>query len=68
MLYYKFDTMFRSLKDALGQYLKENNIYFEISGAAACWHFEILTDPAGAAAVNEFLDNNTIWCAGVDQC
>lgn len=62
MLYYKFDTMFRSLKDALGQYLKENNIYYELSGAAACWHFEILTDPAGAAAINKFIEKGAIPC------
>ena len=60
MKYYNFDTMFRSLKDELVQYLKDNNIYYELSGAAAGWHFEILTNNAGAAAINEFLDNNSI--------
>lgn len=61
MKYYNFDTMFRSLKDILCQYLKENNIYYELSGAAAGWHFEILTDPAGAAAIDKHIENNCIW-------
>lgn len=65
MKYYNFETMFRSLKDALCKYLKTNGFYYELSGAAAGWHFEILTDPDGAAAINDFLDNNTIWCKGV---
>lgn len=52
--------MFRSLKDLLTEYLKNNNIYYELSGAAAGWHFEIKTDPAGAAAINNFLDEHII--------
>jgi hypothetical protein len=60
MKYYNFDTMFRSLRDLLKDYLIEHNIYFEISGGAALWHFEILTDKIGAATINNFLDNNTI--------
>ena len=35
MKYYNFDTMFRSLKDLLKDFLIDNNIYFEISGVAA---------------------------------
>ena len=65
MKYYNFDTMFRSLKDLLKEFLIDNNIYFEISGGAALWHFEILTDQAGAQKINKFLDNNTIWHKGV---
>ena len=61
MKYYNFDTMFRSLKDLLKDFLIDNNIYFEISGGAALWHFEILTDAAGAASINNFLDANTIY-------
>lgn len=60
MKYYNFETMFRSLKDKLTQFLKDNNIYYELSGAAANWHFEILTDPDGAGAINNFIDNVTI--------
>jgi hypothetical protein len=65
MKYYNFDTMFTSLKSALFKFLHDNNIYFELSGAAGGWHFEILTDAAGAEKINNFLDANTIWCRGV---
>ena len=60
MKYYNFDTMFRSLRNLLKDFLIDNNIYFEISGSAAAWHFEILTDAGGAAAINNFLDAHTI--------
>lgn len=61
MKYYNFDTMWRSLKDILCEYLKSNNIYYELSGAAGGWHFEILTDPAGAAAINNHIEKNVFW-------
>jgi hypothetical protein len=60
MKYYNFDTMFRSLRNLLKEFLMDNNIYFEISGGAALWHFEILTDATGAQKINQFLDANTI--------
>ena len=31
MKYYNFETMFISLAEKIGDFLKENNIYFEIS-------------------------------------
>ncbi len=65
MKYYNFDTMFISLAEKIGDFLKDNNIYFEISKNRQYYHFEILTDAAGAAAINNFLDNNTIYCKGV---
>jgi hypothetical protein len=52
--------MFRSLKDLLKDFLIDNNIYFEVSGGAALWHFEILTDSNGAAMINNFLDAHII--------
>lgn len=60
MKYYNFDTMFRSLKNLLKDFLIDNNIYYEISGTAAAWHFEILTDASGAAVINNFIDGVTI--------
>ena len=65
MKYYNFNTMFRSLKDNLCEYLKSNNIYYELSGSAADWHFEIFTDESGATAINNFLDSVTIWNRGI---
>lgn len=60
MKYYNFETRFISLRDALREYLKSNNIYYELSGGPAFYHFEIKTDPAGAAAINDFLDTQII--------
>lgn len=60
MRYYNFETRFISLRDALREYLKENNIYYELSGGPAFYHFEIKTDAAGAAAINAWLDNQII--------
>ena len=60
MKFYNFETRFISLRDALRAYLKTNNIYYELSGGPACYHFEIKTDPAGAAAVNNWLDTQII--------
>lgn len=65
MKYYNFESMFISLVIKLGDFLKENNIYFEISKNDKYYHFEILTDEAGAESINNFLDNNTIYCKGV---
>ena len=60
MKYYSFETMFKSLKDSLKRFLLDSNIYFEISGVVAGWHFEILTDANGVEMINNFLDNTTI--------
>ena len=60
MKYYSFETMVKSLKDLLKGFLLDNNIYFEISSAAAMWHFEIFTDIHGVEMINEFLDNSII--------
>ena len=61
MKYYNFETMFISLATKTGDFLHENGIYFEISKNGRYYHFEILTDAAGGAAINEFLDANTIY-------
>ena len=60
MKYYNFETRFISLRDALRAYLKSNNIYYELSGGPAFYHFEIKTNPAGAAAINNWLDTQII--------
>ncbi len=65
MKYYNFETLFITLAKKLGDFLHGAGIYFEISNAGRHYHFEILTDPEGAAAINDFLNNNTVWCAGV---
>jgi hypothetical protein len=60
MKYYNFETMFRSLKEILCEYLKNNGFYYELSGAAASWHIEILTDEDGAEMINNFIDSVTL--------
>ena len=60
MKYYNFETRFISLRDALREYLKSNNIYYELSSGPAFYHFEIKTDTAGAAAINNWLDTQII--------
>lgn len=60
MKFYNFETRFISLRDALREYLKANNIYYELSGGPAFYHFEIKTDQAGATAINKWLDTQII--------
>jgi hypothetical protein len=65
MKYYNFETMFISLAIEIGDFLKDNNIYFEISKNGQYYHFEILTDATGAEYINNFIDSVTIWSRGV---
>jgi len=58
--YYNFETMFRSLKDELTVFLKNSGIYYELSGCAGGWHFEILCSESDVEKVNKWLDENTI--------
>jgi hypothetical protein len=60
MKFYNLETRFRSLRDALREYLHENGVYYELSGGPGFWHFEIKTDPAGAEKINAFLDTQII--------
>ena len=63
--YYNFDTTFISMRDLLMEYLHNNNIYYELSGSRADYHFEILASPEECEKINDFLDDNTIWCIGI---
>lgn len=58
--YYSFDTRFLSLRDSLKEYLKNNNIYYELSGAYSYYHFEILASPEELKNINAFLDTQII--------
>ena len=57
MKYYNFETRIKSLKDVLIEYLKGNNIYYEVSGVYNSWYFEILTDPVGATIIDQFIES-----------
>lgn len=58
--YYNFETRFISLKQALTDFLKNNNIYFESAGAYSYYHFEILADNNELKKINNFLDTQII--------
>lgn len=58
--YYNFDTRFISLRDALRQFLKDNNIYYELSGNYSYYHFEILANAIELEKTNNYLDSITI--------
>ena len=55
-----FETMFRSLKDGLRKFLKENSIKYELSGCGAGWHFEVYVNNQEVELINNWLDENTI--------
>ena len=56
MKYYNFETMFDWLANNISDYLHANNIYYELSKNGRLYHFEILTDPAGADVINGAID------------
>ena len=58
--YYNFGTMFLTLRNALREYLKSNNIYYELSQNGSYYHFEILVNGAELEKVNAFLDTQII--------
>ena len=58
--YYNFDTMFITLRDAIREFLKANNIYYELSKNYDYYHFEILLNSDEFILVNNFLDTQII--------
>lgn len=56
MKWYSFEVYFETIKDELRKYLKENNIYYELSGCFDGWHFEIKMSDEQMKNVNEFLN------------
>jgi hypothetical protein len=52
--------MFISLATKIGDFLHNNAIYFELSKNGRYYHFEILTDQAGAVMINNFIDQYRI--------
>jgi hypothetical protein len=59
MKYYNFETMILSLKIELKNFLDKSSfvLAYEISKNGIYYHFEILTDAAGATAINNFIDS-----------
>ena len=61
MKYYNIE-LFPSMAEKLQQFLYDEIIKFEISAAGTLIHFEILTDAAGADAINKFIEEGAIVC------
>jgi hypothetical protein len=55
MKYYNIELL-QTAAERLQQLLYTMGVKFEISAAGAYYHFEILTDAAGAASINKFLE------------
>lgn len=54
MKYYNIELL-QTAAEKLQQLLYDLQVKFEISAAGAYYHFEILTDAAGAASINDYL-------------
>lgn len=68
--FYSFETLFVDLANELRYYLRHNRIYYELSEGSfdmgsGGYHFEILATQSQAQGINAWLDENTIWCKGV---
>lgn len=59
--YYSFETLFVGLAEALKEFLTDNVISYELSGAGSGYHFEILADHYEVQLINGFLDKECIW-------
>ena len=55
-----YETVFRTLKDDLREFLQENGIRYELSGCGPGWHFEVFCSAEEESYVDVFLDNHTI--------
>lgn len=58
--FYWFETAFVSMRNELRTFLQDSGIYYELSGGAGLWHFEIELDAQGVAAVNDFISAHSI--------
>lgn len=61
MKYYNVE-LFPAAAEKLQQFLYNLLVKFEISAAGPLIHFEILTDAAGADAINNFIAEGAIQC------
>lgn len=61
MKYYNIE-LFPAAAEKLQQFLYDLLVKFEISAAGPMIHFEILTDAAGADAINSFIAREAIVC------
>lgn len=58
--WHSFETRFMTLRDELRKFLKDNHIFYELSGCYSFYHFEINASQVEVDAINKFLDEHTI--------
>lgn len=58
--FYSYETLFKSLRDALREYLQKNHIYYELSECFSGWHFEVKLTENQLEKANAFLDSISI--------
>lgn len=57
--YYSLEVSSETLKDSLRAYLKQINIYYEVSGGVSgSWYFAILCSPQEDEIINDWLDEH----------
>ena len=56
MKWYNYETFNEQVKNELRKFLKENNIYYELSSCFDGWHFEIKLEEKDCERINWFLD------------
>lgn len=54
--WYSYETNLRTIRDEVRQFLHENRIHYELSGAVWGYHFEVLVSDAELSKVNDFLE------------
>lgn len=57
MKWYNFETSDNRIKEGLRQFLRDNNIYYELSSCFSGVHFEIKCNASQVETVNCFLDS-----------
>lgn len=55
--WYSYETMNPNVKDEVRRYLRNNNIYYELSECFDGWHFEIKMSEEEAEKMTWFLES-----------
>ena len=55
-----YETLFITVKERLAEFLKEHNIYYEVSGMNPGYHFEILVNDYEAQDIDYILAEDAI--------
>lgn len=55
----KFDTAFRSTRDAFAEFLADSNICYTLGGEPANWKFRVFCDSLEEKKLNEWIMKNS---------